>query len=109
MAYKGFFFVREGRRQAPNDGNNNDSVPDDDEHHRDGQGIGGTHYHACRWHNPPHPTSTSLALPRTPTHPMAMHLPLFEWENMATDPVLPTDPAVTHHPLIIPTPALSIV
>ncbi|KAK0485366.1 hypothetical protein EDD18DRAFT_1111513 [Armillaria luteobubalina] len=47
------------------------------------------------------------APPRTPTDPMSMHLPLFEWGNMAMDPILPPDPAITCHPPTIPIPALS--
>ncbi|KAK0216985.1 hypothetical protein IW262DRAFT_1298967 [Armillaria fumosa] len=41
---KAFFFVREGPRQATNDGDNNNGLLDDDKHHSNGQGIGGMAY-----------------------------------------------------------------
>ncbi|KAK0502549.1 hypothetical protein EDD18DRAFT_1100962 [Armillaria luteobubalina] len=53
------------------------------------------------------PNIEVLAPPRTPTDPISMHLPLFEWGNMAMDPILPPDPAITCHPPTIPIPALS--
>ncbi|KAK0476574.1 hypothetical protein EDD18DRAFT_1115224 [Armillaria luteobubalina] len=67
------------------------------------------HYRARRWDPPPRPTSTSPALSRTHMDPMSMHLPLFEWGNMATDSIFPTDPAITRRPLPTPIPALSNV
>ncbi|KAK0492703.1 hypothetical protein EDD18DRAFT_1108706 [Armillaria luteobubalina] len=41
------------------------------------------HSPARHWHPSPCQTLTFLAPPRPPTHPMAAHLPLFEWGNMA--------------------------
>ncbi|KAK0493129.1 hypothetical protein EDD18DRAFT_1108341 [Armillaria luteobubalina] len=67
------------------------------------------HYCARRWDPPPRPTSTSPALSRTHMDPMSMHLPLFEWGNMAMDSVFSTDPAITRRPLPTPIPALSNV
>ncbi|KAK0500833.1 hypothetical protein EDD18DRAFT_1348257 [Armillaria luteobubalina] len=65
------------------------------------------HYSAHCWHPSPRPTSRSPAPPRTPTDPMSVHLPLFEWRNTAMDPVLPPDPAITCRLPTILIPALS--
>ncbi|KAK0482845.1 hypothetical protein EDD18DRAFT_1362379 [Armillaria luteobubalina] len=53
------------------------------------------HYPARCWHPSPCQTSTFLTPPRPPMHPMAVHLPLFEWGNTAVRFASPNDPAIT--------------
>ncbi|KAK0493726.1 hypothetical protein EDD18DRAFT_1356178 [Armillaria luteobubalina] len=51
----------------------------------------------------------SPAPPRTPTDPMPMHPPFFEWGNTSMDPIFSTEPTNTCCTPTILNPALSVI
>ncbi|KAK0209730.1 hypothetical protein IW262DRAFT_1302017 [Armillaria fumosa] len=99
MAYKGSFFVWEGPRQAPNDGNDdNDNLLDNDGDHGDGWVIGGLeevygmHRHRIRGKEGTEENDRSLGWPECP-----QQIPY----SPATAPTVGYTHPAQHHPLLL--------